>query len=510
MTVSTANKRIKYSGNGSTVAFTYNFRILDQDELEVILVNSSGVEILQVITTNYTVAGVGDAGGGTVTMVTAPATGESLVLRRNMPFTQGTDYTSGDAFPAETHEEALDELTMADQQLLEVTDRAIKAPKQDSAIGNLPNATNRANTVLGFDVNGDPEVSSFTLAQVSAAITAATNSGITTSDSVTHPTSATTLSDFLDQKIGRKNLIINGNFDIWQRNTTQTSAGYGSDDRWFSDFGGSTTISHSRYVFTIGQTDVPNNPVYGSRTAVTSGSLASSFSIKEQRIEDVTILSGETVTLSFWAKALSGTPSVSVEFQQQFGSGGSSTVNAIGVNKFQISTSWTKYSATITLPSVSGKTVGAGSFTRLRFWFDAGSDYNAQTDSLGNQSGTFDIAQVQLEKGSVATAFEYRPIAEELALCQRYYQKSGDASSASWAYSAYAGTAGTTSVQTFFYFATEMRAFPAVQFNFTGSTNVNSAAVSRIGKQWFHINIAATAVGVIQLVEPTWTADAEL
>jgi hypothetical protein len=57
----------------------------------------------------------------------------------------------------------------------------------------------------------------------------------------------------------------------------------------------------------------------------------------------------------------------------------------------------------------------------LNIWFDAGSDYNSRTDSLGQQSGTFDIAQVQVEPGAVATAFERRPIGMELALCQRYF-----------------------------------------------------------------------------------------
>ena len=61
-------------------------------------------------------------------------------------------------------------------------------------------------------------------------------------------------------------------------------------------------------------------------------------------------------------------------------------------------------------------------YLELRFWFDAGSSFNSRTNSLGQQSGTFDIAQVQLEAGSVATPFEIRPIGTELLMCQRYYQ----------------------------------------------------------------------------------------
>ena len=77
------------------------------------------------------------------------------------------------------------------------------------------------------------------------------------------------------------------------------------------------------------------------------------------------------------------------------------------------------------MPSISGKTLGtaADSFLFLGVYFDAGSDFNARTDSLGQQSGTFDIAQVQIEPGSVATPFERRSIGTELALCQRYFNK---------------------------------------------------------------------------------------
>ena len=55
-----------------------------------------------------------------------------------------------------------------------------------------------------------------------------------------------------------KNRIINGNFDVWQRATSQTSSGYGSDDRWTNSNTGSTK-THSRQTFDLGQTDVPGN-----------------------------------------------------------------------------------------------------------------------------------------------------------------------------------------------------------------------------------------------------------
>jgi hypothetical protein len=76
----------------------------------------------------------------------------------------------------------------------------------------------------------------------------------------------------------RKNAIINGNFDIWQRNTTQTLIGYGSDDRWSNDNVG-TTKTHSRQAFTLGQTDVPGEPRYYSRTTVVSVAGAGNYEL---------------------------------------------------------------------------------------------------------------------------------------------------------------------------------------------------------------------------------------
>ena len=224
----------------------------------------------------------------------------------------------------------------------------------------------------------------------------------------------------------RRNKIINGNFDIWQRGLTQTSRGYGSDDRWNNDNSGSTK-THSLQSFTVGQTDVPGNPSNYSRTVVTSVAGAGNYVLKEHRIEGVENLSGETVTLSFWAKADS-TKNMAIELFQNFGSGGSPSLSVIdiGVTTIALTTSWQKFEVVINVPSISGKVLGSdiNSYLGVIFWFDAGSNYNPRNNSLGQQSGIFDIAQVQLEAGSVATPFERRSIGEELALCQRYYEKS--------------------------------------------------------------------------------------
>lgn len=223
--------------------------------------------------------------------------------------------------------------------------------------------------------------------------------------------------------VAYKNKIINGNFDIWQRATSQTSNNYGSDDRWNNTHELSTK-THSRQAFTIGQSDVPGNPRYYSRTVVTTAGSAAARTMKQQAIERVETLAGETVTVSFYAKADS-VLNLALDLVQSFGLGGSAAVQGIGTKKFTLSTSWAKYTQTVTLPSVSGKTLSGldDDGLLLRLWFDAGSDWNSITDSLGNQSGTFDIARVQLEPGPTATNFDERALMTEWDLCQRYYEK---------------------------------------------------------------------------------------
>lgn len=238
-------------------------------------------------------------------------------------------------------------------------------------------------------------------------------------------TNNTIISNEALQTYGFKNYIINGGFDVWQRGTSQASSGYGSDDRWINANSGSTK-THSQ----VACTDTERalfNASYFSRTVVSSVAGAGNNCIKAQFIEDVTKLAGKTVTLSFWAKADSN-KNIAIEFEQNFGTGGSPSVSIAGIGAQQVSltTIWQKKTITVTLPSIIGKTLGTNGInttsTAIGFWFDAGSNYNTYTNSLGQQSGTFDIAQVQLEQGTVATPFEQRPYGLELSLCQRYYE----------------------------------------------------------------------------------------
>ena len=144
MTVSSSTSRVSYNGNGSTTVFAYTFKIFDQDDLTVIIRSASGTETVKTITTHYTVSGVGNAGGGNVTMLTAPASGETLVVIREQDLIQELDIVPNDPFPAESVETALDKLTFIVQQHDEELSRAIKASRTDGRLTPICCAKSRS------------------------------------------------------------------------------------------------------------------------------------------------------------------------------------------------------------------------------------------------------------------------------------------------------------------------------------------------------------------------------
>lgn len=217
---------------------------------------------------------------------------------------------------------------------------------------------------------------------------------------------------------GFKNKLINGNFDFFQRGTTNTitTSGMTVADRWqyITDGTLGTGTVFTRQTFTLGQTEVPNNPTYFLQLACTSVNTPTNYI--RQRIEKVSTLQGQTATASFWLRTTSGTAACSAQFQQEFGSGGSpsSGVYAIGNTSFTITTTWTKYTITAAIPSIAGKTLGTDNNDALNIgiYFP-----------VGGVSGTYQVAQCQVELGAQATSFDLRPLPTELAMCQRYYGK---------------------------------------------------------------------------------------
>ena len=210
-----------------------------------------------------------------------------------------------------------------------------------------------------------------------------------------------------------KNKIINGDFLIAQRGTSFTNPANGDCtlDRWRFENNGTGTVTISQQAFTPGAAPVAGyESSYFLRMATTAVGTSTTFDIT-QRIENVTTFAGQTVTVSFFAKADSAR-TVQPIFGQGFGSGGSGSVYTFG-SAITLTTSWARYTQTIAVPSISGKTVGAGSFLQLFL------------RTVSGASAVIDLWGVQVEAGSVATPFTTATgtLSGELTACQRYYYR---------------------------------------------------------------------------------------
>ena len=176
MTISSLNVKNSYNGDGSTTSFAYTFPIHSTAEIQVILRAANGTETIQTLNTHYSIVDNGSA-GGQVNFTTAPGSGIAVVLLRNTNLTQETDYISNDPFPAETHEAALDKLTLQQQELQEELNRALKISRSNDITSSeiVQTATARAGKLLGFDSNGDLDTS-LDASSIATNATAAANS----------------------------------------------------------------------------------------------------------------------------------------------------------------------------------------------------------------------------------------------------------------------------------------------------------------------------------------------
>ncbi len=155
MAVSVSIVKVQYTGNASTTAFAFSFPITGTSELKVY-----EDDTLKTLTTHYTVAATNNdyAGGGTVTFVTAPATGVRITIARDTALTSTLNFTTGDTLPAETLESSFDALQRTVQELADKANRSLQMPvSNDSTLSMaLPNTSDRQTSYLSFDANGVP------------------------------------------------------------------------------------------------------------------------------------------------------------------------------------------------------------------------------------------------------------------------------------------------------------------------------------------------------------------
>jgi hypothetical protein len=264
------------------------------------------------------------------------------------------------------------------------------------------------------------------------------NTANTTAGSANTTANSAYASGFTNNFFAGKNKVINGSYSWWQRGTTFTNPSVNAytADRWQVQHDGTgATRTVSQQTFTPGTAPVAGyEGQYFFRYAVSVAGTGNTFQDFRTNLEDVRTFAGQTVTISFWAKA-DASRVLNLLYRTEYGSGGSSA-NQFSVGSVTLTTSWARYSVTYAVPSLSGLTVGSGSFGGCIF------------RPIAATAQTIDIWGVQIEAGSVATPFQTASgsIGGELALCQRYYWRAGGDS----VYQPYgAGTGQTTSTAQF-------------------------------------------------------------
>lgn len=321
------------------------------------------------------------------------------------------------------------------------------------------------------------------------------------------------------------NYLTNGDFALWQRDPDRSISLLHSDgevyacDRWrFSaGSGGVGAATFTGLDFAVGveaglplvagepltylkwnQTVIPFSP---ARVA--------------QRLEGVRTLAGEDVTVSFYARLVSGSISQArLQLTQHFGTGGSPSADVVKTSSnVSFTGSWARYSFSVKLDSTSGKTIGTDGNDYLEFAFDFDS---------GASVWQVDLTLVQLEIGKNAGSYQAKSRAQTLAEAERYYQKSYDVDvapgTATGVGVASAHEGGTNAQGLRTRLRRDMRAAPAITWyspsGSLGQIQWNSA--DRTVTQTLDIGRSSTGQPVIGATQPDspvlghWTADAEL
>ena len=261
---------------------------------------------------------------------------------------------------------------------------------------------------------------------------------------------------------GRRNLIINGDFQVSQRGdyssaTAATNSAYYLDRFKMAISLATATVQHNEVV-------LPNGvKTMAMKVAATSDS--SGYLGVRHVIEDFRVLSGQVVTASMWVR----TTLKDLTFRHDSTTNFGDTIAPDG--------EWHYHTATYQMPTITAAGTGANQTTLAII------NYIDGVGGAGTTNGQyFEVAQVQLELGKVATPFEHRSYGEELALCQRYFETIKDNKDMICVATSFSDQAAYGSID----YKVEKRATPTVTFtggasNYRYRTNGNNRTLTSIG-----------------------------
>lgn len=540
MTVASENTILQYTGNGSTVDFTTPF-FRENSEIKAVL-RESNAETELALTTNYNLTGAGVAGGGTLTMLTAPTATQTLTIMLEVDKTQSTNLVDLQSLPADTLEGMSDKLTQSVKELKEAVSRCLKL----SPTSLLPNAgsglllktatTDRAGKYLKFKSDG-LELEA-TPVEVSTGATLLDEDDMS-SNSNTSGATQQSIKAYVD-KLERENLIINPYMHHWQRNTSipSVAALQYTADRWRYNKNGVMVHTIAQSSVTPGISNSASSySLLATVTTPDTSIAADEYCRIQQLIEGYNIvnLNGKTCTLSFWVRS-SKTGVFCVSFVN-------SGLDAGFIREYTINQAdtWEEKHVSVTLNFASGTwdfTNGIG--LRVHWVLASGSnfhgtagtwlsgDYTATSNQVNacDDTHTFYLTDVRFRVGDASTQVRKRPYEEEIVRCQRFYQKSYIHSTPAGSATAIGAVGFRTSdvasatytMEYFTSFNTAMRATPTITtfddagvtgrvILSTGSKAPNSVVAAQNG---FWLTATAASATTDRLLKFQYVANSEL
>lgn len=305
-----------------------------------------------------------------------------------------------------------------------------------------------------------------------------------------------------------RNLLHNGLDTVQQRGAGPWTVASIASDRWGVTTG---TAGGTRSVTIATLADADRTAIgdedatYATQYVFSGGAAAGDLDQLYQNTENVRRTAGKSVTVSFWAKAASGTPKIGINLQQFFGTGGSPSATVWNTAQtVTLSTTWTRYALTFAIPTIVGKTLGTTAGTSifgLALFLSSGSTNNANAGAIGVQAATISLFGRQMEFGAFPTPLEKQDAAATLINCQRFYQ----IGTVRWTgfQNATSGFGASQSLPV------AMRALPTLVLNATTTTNCTSPTLTGLDVDTIMAQATATASAPAVLVG-TFTASADL
>ena len=174
-TVSNSNSRTSLSADGIVDDFDFTFKIFEDSQVEVYLVEDADESnsLLQTLTTDYTVTLSSATEGGTVSMVSTPSSTFNVTMIRDVDYTQPTDLPVNAGFSERTLENAYDRIVMQTQQLKDLSDKSVKLPISSSATDIEFPPPEDGNVIVWVGTDGTTENQIYSTTALDAAVTAA-------------------------------------------------------------------------------------------------------------------------------------------------------------------------------------------------------------------------------------------------------------------------------------------------------------------------------------------------